>query len=334
MTINVVVVTTDAVVLGCDSIASSMKPVIDPFQVFERDEKQSFVADAEGRYTAKFTANDIQWIVNNAWGGVTKLFQLHGQMAPVAAVTAGLAKLKNKNISNIAAQYYQQKTSSPFRTVKEVVTDFLQFMREQYAEHYKGSGEQPIDLREDLRFLVGGHGQDDPFPSAWELDVKNDTSKPVFQEGRTGISWGGQADAVERHFLGVDSRLRAKIDTQVRDAFDGYRQQMHGAVLAYLNENFGGRGADLPPLTLPDTPTADLAWQDGWYYIDCGNLPVQGAVDVVSQLAMMQSLRARYGGGVPTVGGRIRVGVVTRDGFRALNEPQLEHKYTGLGDVI
>ena len=38
-------------------------------------------------------------------------------------------------------------------------------------------------------------------------------------------------------------------------------------------------------------------------------------------------------GFLTTVGGYTYIGVVTKEGFRPLNEPELAHRYTGFGDA-
>ena len=49
-----------------------------------------------GSLNVTVTAADIIPQVTNIWDGVTKLFLLQGGSCPVAAVTAGLAKLDRK----------------------------------------------------------------------------------------------------------------------------------------------------------------------------------------------------------------------------------------------
>ncbi len=64
--------------------------------------------------------------------------------------------------------------------------------------------------------------------------------------------------------------------------------------------------------------------------IDYANLPTQDAVEFVSVLVTLQATKAKFARGVPTVGGRIHVGVITRQrGFQMINEPDLTHLHTG-----
>ena len=45
--------------------------------------------------------------------------------------------------------------------------------------------------------------------------------------------------------------------------------------------------------------------------IDYANLPHQEAINFVSFLVLLQDGRARFGRGVPTVGGRTHIGIIT-----------------------
>lgn len=74
MTINVGLVTSDALVLGCDSVASTTQYFLDPLAMpWDRGTDGTPAKDADGRLTMKFRIGDFQQVVTNAWGGVTKI---------------------------------------------------------------------------------------------------------------------------------------------------------------------------------------------------------------------------------------------------------------------
>ena len=59
-------------------------------------------------------------------------------------------------------------------------------------------------------------------------------------------------------------------------------------------------------------------------------LPKRGPViDFVSWLVMIQSGKAKFAIGLPTVGGRTHIGVITKNEFKLLGELDLEHRFTG-----
>jgi hypothetical protein len=81
---------------------------------------------------------------------------------------------------------------------------------------------------------------------------------------------------------------------------------------------------------LPAVPQIRIPWDRYHCDIACGNLPLQDAVDLASFLVGLQSGQSKFAMGVPTVGGRTHVGVVTRhEGFRMLAEPELRHTHVG-----
>lgn len=86
-------------------------------------------------------------------------------------------------------------------------------------------------------------------------------------------------------------------------------------------------------LEIPELKEINLDWLQFVVDIDCANLPLQEAVKFASFLVLIQDGRSRFARGVPTVGGRTHIGVITKDkGFQALNEPELTHLYTGFSD--
>jgi hypothetical protein len=57
--------------------------------------------DPDGKLTLKVGGGDYEMVVTNAWGGVTKMFQLTDAPAPMVAVTAGLAKLNERTSASL-----------------------------------------------------------------------------------------------------------------------------------------------------------------------------------------------------------------------------------------
>jgi hypothetical protein len=169
VTINIAVLTSEALALSCDSIASVTEYFVDPFtRASERAE--------DGRLKVTVTATDIVPQVTNTWDGVTKLFLLQGGSCPVAAATAGLAKLNNRSMSSYAKQFLSEHGGSApveppvtfvgsrrvkpvLDTVEEVAQEFLTFMREHYDSHY-GDTKVPEEYRDGPLFLVGGYDRD------------------------------------------------------------------------------------------------------------------------------------------------------------------------------
>ena len=331
MTVNVALVTSEALILGCDSIASTRGYYLNPF-------KFPLEPDEEGKYVLKFTFDDIERPVVDVRSGVTKMFPIHEGESPVAAVTSGVAKLNDKTMRAIAEEYLRRRAgmSKTLVNVHAIANDFLRFVRKEYEDNYKDS-----ELKEPFwdgpEFLVGGFGRDDSFPSLFRIRVKENEIFPHFTRDRgandgAGIAWNGQASAVERWAKGYDVRLTAKIN----DAFDQHRKDMTEVMIRVLAEILEKLEAEMPggvETTLPDKPDLDAIWSAVNLPIDYSNLPEQDGVELVAHLVNMQSGRDKFASGVATVGGRTHIGIVTKSkGFRMLNEPEVVHQHVGFGD--
>jgi len=339
MTINIALVTSDALVLGCDSIASTIGYMVDPFSLDQqKDAAGNLQKDAKGNPIVALEMSKLETVVTNAWGGVTKMFCLHKGKCPVVAVTAGLAKFKDgRTIKSLAEEFAENQAAraKPFVNVEAVANEFLRFFRRAYDRHYRGST-LPAQYREELNFLVGGYGRDDPFPSLYRVKIKHNSVEPDYVGGKTGLSWEGQSDSVERLIRGYDGNLRIGIESYVNKAFADHNQSMADALANIVNEILTKLGASMPDgvnTALPASAKLTLPWDDGKLPITYGSLPTHDAVRFVSFLVNLQSGRSKFAYGVATVGGRTHIGVVTKtQGFSALEEPQLKHLDKGFGD--
>ncbi len=340
MTINIALATSEGLVLGCDSIASSVEYVIDPFELDGvEDEEGNPLQSSDGHKLVALDPSRIRPVVTNAWAGVTKLFQLYEGSASVAAVTAGVARLNNRTMKSYSEEFLgqQKQKQKPLVNVQTISNEFLRFMRKQFTEHYKDSS-LPEEYWDGPHFLIGGYGAMDELPSVFRVDVRANKVYEQLTKGSFGIAWDGQADGIERLIRGYDSTLRMAIERYLEQMIDEHYQQMTGAMAKILDDVLAQLGATLPsgvdtvlPLKLEVSPP----WDDMKVEFSYGNLPLQSAIDFVAFLVNLQSGKSRFAPGVATVGGRTHVAIVTKGGgFDVLNEPQLQHRHTGFGDDV
>ncbi|HVH74909.1 MAG TPA: hypothetical protein VM755_08325 [Stellaceae bacterium] len=336
MTINVALATSDALVIGCDSIASTVSYYVDPIRLQEL-KKQPLTPDESGKYTIEFTGEDIEPVVTNAWGGVTKMFEISPQPSPVVAVTAGLAKLNDLPIASIAQEFCeaQKRRRAPQVKVQTICNSFLRFMRARYEDHYNESA-IPEQFREGPLFLVGGFGRNDKFPSIYRVNIQENSARLAFENGRTGVAWEGQSDAVERFIRGYDRDARSDLRDKFAETLKSHSETLTLHFTDLINQILDRIGAKMPEdieFKVPSPPPITINWRQYRVPLSYSNLPLQDAINFVSFLVMIQAGKSRFSIGVPTVGGRTHIGVVTRDkGFQLLNEPPLQHRYTGFSD--
>ena len=87
MTINLALVTGEVLIMGCDSIASSTRPMVNPFRrPWLKDGKGKLVKDADGRFLMPLDTSDITPVVYNLMSGVTKMFLVYKNPPIVEAI--------------------------------------------------------------------------------------------------------------------------------------------------------------------------------------------------------------------------------------------------------
>lgn len=333
MTINVALVTRDAVILGCDSVASTTKSMLEPWDFIERNEDGSAKTDENGRFVARFTPDAISSVPTDVWSGVIKMFELCGGPARVAGTTAGLAILNGRSMASFASQFRNELAATGgCERFEEVVKRFLEFMRREYDKNYAADA-IPEEYRSDVEFLIGGYGKDDHFPSLYRVRLQGNRYEKIYADGESGIGWAGQSDGVARLIFGYDQRLRFRVNLHGARTIDTLYGEMSQTVARHIDEVLKKLKVALPEgtdITLPAKPAFEFPWGDFQLDIECHNLPLQDAVDLVSYLVNLQSGRAKFVRGVATVGGRTRIGYITRTtDFEMINEPEIVHRNTG-----
>ena len=343
MTINVVVATYHAVVLGCDSLSSVVERAYFPFRqrsVPARDHAGNVMRDSEGNLVVPLRSDQLVSAATNIMGGVQKMFLLHESRDPdnvecsVAAVTSGLATLNGVVIAELGQRFRRRCGSGQkvFLTAEAVAREFLAFLRPQW-ETEVGLTEanlEPQACSEDLEFLVAGYGADDSYIKVFRLSVAHASVVEAFpNSSHCSAAWAGQSETVASLINGQSSTTIRQISEWVDDAVTSDRSSFAQSILERLQE----LGIALPdPFEVQARERLSPAppWNEGGPAIDWANLPVQSAVDLVSTLVNVESGMQRFSMGIPGVGGRTRIGILRRgEPFRALNEPEILHNHIG-----
>ncbi len=340
MTINIALATSDALVLGCDSVASAREYFLRPFGTgLQRDSKGELLQDGDGNFTMKFNFTDLSSVVTNAWGGVTKMFQIHEQPATLVAITAGTAKLNDRPTASYAADFLSLADNKDLRRARTLLMPSVSLCARRNDQHYEGA-DLPENLRDGPEFLVGGYGDKDDFPSIYRIRTQENDVEKEFgingSMGLSGVSWNGQSDAVERFMRGYDGHLRADIENKTRQELQKASENSANTFSEFINDLLAKLGQKLPEGTkfdLPEMKASTIDWDQYAVGLDYANLPLQEAVNFVGFLVMLQAGKARFARGVATVGGYVHVGVITlKDGFTPLEEPKLVHRLRGFTD--
>jgi hypothetical protein len=337
VTINIAVVTSDALVLGCDSVASATTPMLNPFlHGFAKGPDGKTLKDAEGHFLVPLV--NVNHVVTDVMSGVTKMFKLYDEKdTVVAATTSGMGKLNDMPIAGIAHEFAKsiltpKKGKQKYNKVSEVVNAFYEFVRVEY-EKDQTSSEVPPEYWSGLGFLVGGHGKDDKFPSVYRIRMKEKSVTCEFEGGKTGMCWGGQSDSIERLLRGYDGDLRYKVEKYVADLLNAHHKSMSETTVRILDDTLKTLNVQMPQgvnTDLPAVPAFELDWDQFRVGVNYSNLPLQDAINFVAFLVLTQEGKQKFAPGLATVGGRIHIGYSTKaDGFNFLNEPPLTHNQTG-----
>lgn len=346
MTTNVVVATYHGVVLGCDSLSSIVERAYFPFRApdaLARDEQGELIRDPQGRPLIIFDDRNLQMTPTNIMGGVRKMFILYQDKdssdieRSIAATTAGLGTLNGVVISDLADRFRRRcfADGRVYETAEQVVNDFIDYLRPLWEQQVQFDAEKGEGYyrQDDLQFIVSGYGPGDDYIKVFRVSIASGESGEVTElfpdAPHCSAAWGGQTSSIEALINGSSFNAMFPIHQAVTAAMERQRSTLVTSVLEQLRE----QGVPIPEQAQLDITVElpeDLPWGQGGPQFSWANLPVQSAVDLVSTLVNAESAIQKFAMGIPTVGGRTRVGLMQRGmPFAFLNEPEIVHQHVG-----
>lgn len=330
MTINVAVATYDAVILGCDSLSSKVEPAFFPHRSgssFAVDADGNEILDVNGNKVIAYSEDQLSFTATHVMGGVRKMFVLRedceGAECSIAAVTSGMATLSGVTIAELANRYLRSSRTDgiTFDHVEDAVRHFVDFVRPLWD-----AAPHPSPLR----FLVAGYCRQDTYIKVFRVAVESDEIVEQFPgDAHCGAAWDGQSTYASRLISGIDSSLQSEVNRAILKALKVQRDSTLESIMASLR----GAGVEIPDdlvVTYEEAMPQALPWTVGWAPIDWSNMPIQTSIELVSALVNAESGMQKFAHGIPTVGGRTRIGLLRRNvPFATLNEPSLTHTHTG-----
>lgn len=297
MTINVALSTSEAIILGCDSLSSVTMPMVPGHagNLAMKDGKP--IRDDEGNLC--FKGASVSRNVTNVFGGVRKMFPIYEHSDfHVAAVTSGMAILEDMTVAELGDKF-RRECEPDLDAVEAVTALFQEFIRKRWecaVGYEEPTGRESVPPSyPPLEFLVAGF-EPSGEGRVYRLDILNNTMELQY-DGAPGIAWAGQANYVERLLMGLDGIAANAIHDATGMSIDDIKQHVVEHVRSGINFNV---------------------------------LPTQYAIDFVEMLVNTQAGMQRFEPGIATVGGRTHIGVLRRKTqFTMLNEPELIHKHTG-----
>jgi hypothetical protein len=138
--------------------------------------------------------------------------------------------------------------------------------------------------------MISGYSAGESRPEVWRVTIGGGDAKVTpdsKRDAQTGLTWGGDASAVQRLLLGFDWRLPEGLATELSLKLETVRDAVRKVA------------AEVEPLVLPSS------------------MPIQDVIDLAHFLVDMSAKYSRYTPGYQTIGGPIDIAAVTKhEGFK------------------
>lgn len=331
MTTLVALATRDALVMGCDSLGTVTRELVDPFdlikQFFDPENEWKLKTDEQGKpILEKFDQiyKKAQTIPFNQMTHVTKIFSL--DPLPMGVMITGIESIKNRTIKSLIGEFKKEELKLgkkiPSRmgdyTVKIIAKRLLDFISQYYNEQYAEWKSKPY-----LELMIGGYNKAGPFPSIFKILITDTKIEDTFPEDDPfGIVFGGQMQEIQRLVFGTDGLNKAKIAIRFAQLFEKYR--------LLLREFLGSKGIS-EELPSADNFIDELNPFDEWdldgFDANWADFSEQNAIECVNFFVEIMAKSQQFSSRLPTVGGDIHIGLITKDkGFKFISRQEYVHE--------
>jgi len=324
MTTLVTLQTKDAVVMGCDSLASTTKLLIDPFELLK-------FFDSKKNYEIK-TSNDGKPLLNNFdtiyrksqqipfnhMPHVTKLFSL--EPLEMGLMITGISSIGNRTIKSLINEFKTEdkafKKGATNYTVKTVAERLKTFIDGFYQGEYKTTYKPPLEL------MIGGYSKQKQLSSVYRILIHENNIEFTFK-GEFGVSFGGQYQEIQRIVFGTDTLNSLKII----DRFENLINKYKGIAESYLKQK--GINENLP--VVDDKLKKQLNFFDQWgldgFDAPWGELSDQNAIECVSFFVEIMINCQQFSARMPTVGGDVHISLINKqEGFKFVSREEYVHE--------
>ncbi len=145
MTTLVALPTKDAVVMGCDSLATASRLLVDPRRLLNSfDEKGRVLRDSDGRDILDFGSllSVAEHVPYDHMTDVDKL--VHLKPLPLGVMFTGITSLGDRTVKSLLREFRRKdpafRKSTQNYTVKSVSGRLLKFFRARYENFFRGYG--------------------------------------------------------------------------------------------------------------------------------------------------------------------------------------------------
>lgn len=326
MTSLVALATKDALVLGCDSLGTTSKSLVDPYDLVEFfDSKKNFELkkNKDGNPVLKDFWNifhKAKLMPHTHMTHMTKLFSLNP--LEMGVMSAGLVSIGDRTIQSLIEEFKSQgpafktKPKPPNYTVRSIAKKMLDFILRDFECAYPDER-----IRPNLELILGGYDKRGQIPKIVRIKVSE--NKVVDTVRKFGIVFGGQMKEIQRIVFGTDGENKRKIGSRHIDLLNKYRDKMK-ELLKQKDISI-----EIPDLSENDKKQLEI-FSDGWdldgLNTNWGDFSEQNAIECVDFFVDIMIKSQQFSEGMPSVGGQVHIALVTKtEGFRFVSREEYSH---------
>lgn len=321
MTTLVALSTKDAIIMGCDSLATSTKMLIDPehfLSTYFDDQTGELLLD-----DGKPILNDFDKVLGlashvpyNHMSHMDKLFNL--KPLPLGVMFTGITSIGDRTIKSLLQDFVENdKAFDPATsnyTVKTVADRLLKYFREHYESRHKNT---LSEFRPGLELILGGYDKNGPLPKIAKIDVKENITEI---QDAFGPVFGGQSREIQRIVYGIDVDGYFELEARHFSALNEFAEEtlLHNGLKDGKLPKQEPKHRLLAPGRILNLNRLDAQW---------GDFSEQNAIDCVTYFINIMIQVQRFSSQMPTVGGDVHVAMINRDvGFKFISKEEYSHE--------
>lgn len=327
MTTLIALSTKDSLVLGCDSLGTIPKRLLDPFRLLEFFDKDfKLKKDKDGNPVLK-NLSDIwrksRFLPYEHMTHITKLFSL--SPLPMGIMCTGITSIGNRTIKSLIEEcksketVFQKKPEPKNYTVKGIANKILTFVSRYLENKYPDEKTRPY-----LEFILGGYDKRSPIPKIVRIKLLQKKIEVSLEQEEFGIVFGGEMKEIQRIVHGTDFSNWLKIQERHIELLRKYRDKMNGLL---KQQKVSVKIPELGMKEIQELAMFSDKWALEGFYANWGDFSEQNAIECVDFFVNIMIKSQQFGHGMPTVGGEVHIALITKtDGFRFISREEYRHE--------
>lgn len=325
MTVLVALGTKDSLVMGCDSLGSTTKRLVDPFDLlhyFNHKDEFKLKLDKEGKPTlSNFSDiyNKAQIVPFNHMTHMTKIFSL--EPLKMGIMTTGIVSIGERTIKSLISEFkskekaFSSKVRTTNYTVNSISKRLLTFINKNYLKIYGDKNIKPV-----LELMVGGYDKQKQIPSIYRIYVHENKTEEAIKD--FGIAFGGQMQEIQRIVFGTDVANKMKIVDRMINRLNLY----HSLLEDFFKKN--KIAVKIPkPIEFKKELNPSEDWDLDGFDANWGDFSEQNAIECVNFFVNIMIKSQQFSNSMPTVGGNVHIALITKEkGFRFISREEYEHE--------